>query len=76
MSAVYNQELSDEQIIHGLRNLVGYVENGTDAVIKIYQDDATKEFCVSIGRHCYVYDKSFRGCLIKAIKEHGDDYLK
>ena len=33
-----------------LRELCGYVENGTDTVVKIYQDDATRTFTVLVGK--------------------------
>lgn len=76
MSAIYNQTLSDEQIISGLRNLIGYVENGTDTTLTIMQDDATRTFSCRIGPKTYVHAQSFRECLIEAINKHGDDYLK
>lgn len=33
-----------------LRELCGYVENGSETVVKIYQDDATKTFTVLVGK--------------------------
>lgn len=33
-----------------IRNLMGYVENGTDTSVTIFQDDATRWFTVAIGR--------------------------
>lgn len=32
-----------------LRVLCGYVENGSDTAVKIYQDDATRTWCVQVG---------------------------
>ncbi|QIG76532.1 hypothetical protein EVC27_007 [Rhizobium phage RHph_I1_6] len=32
-----------------LRILCGYVENGSDTAVKVYQDDATKEWIVRVG---------------------------
>ncbi len=36
--------------LHNLRRLMGYVENGTSQTVKIFQDDATKEFFVTNGK--------------------------
>lgn len=33
-----------------IRNLMGYVENGTDTSVTLFQDDATRWFTVAIGR--------------------------
>lgn len=33
-----------------IRNLMGYIENGTDTSITLFQDDATRWFTVAIGR--------------------------
>lgn len=33
-----------------IRNLMGYVENGTDTSVTLFQDDATRSFTVAIGR--------------------------
>lgn len=32
-----------------IRELMGYVEDGSDVVVSIYQDDATKTFHVRVG---------------------------
>lgn len=33
-----------------IRNLMGYIENGTDTSVTLFQDDATRWFTVAIGR--------------------------
>lgn len=38
-----------EQRLQSLRKLCGYVENGTSETVCLYQDDATKEWVVSVG---------------------------
>lgn len=35
--------------ITGLRRLCGYVENGSDTPVSIFQDDATREWFVRVG---------------------------
>lgn len=35
--------------LRGLRELCGYVENGSDTVVKIFQDDATKDWLIKAG---------------------------
>ena len=49
-----------------LRDLCGYVENGTETSVKVFQDDATKEWVVRVGRDSYyghnmmaAFDKAF-----------------
>lgn len=36
-----------------LRNLMGYVENGTETVVKIFQDEATKDYFVKLRGESY-----------------------
>ena len=38
------------QAFDRLRRACGYVENGTSETVKIYQDDATREWVVTIGQ--------------------------
>jgi len=38
-----------EYVVDGIRNAIGYVENGTDTVLKISQDDATRTFHAKAG---------------------------
>lgn len=33
-----------------IRNLMGYIENGTDTSVTLFQDDATRWFTVAVGR--------------------------
>lgn len=62
-----------------LERLMGYVQNGTDGIINLYQDDATMDYGVShrtSGKTTYdwvVFDKSFVGAIDKAYNEHKDD---
>ena len=36
-----------------LRDLCGYVQNATDTVVTIFQDDATHDFIVKVGKKSY-----------------------
>ena len=56
-------------LLDGLRALCGYVENGTDSTVKIYQDDATKNWCVMVGKRGY-YNDSFESVLDDAIVDN------
>ena len=38
------------QLFDQLRDLMGYIENGTDTSVTLFQDDATRWFTVAIGR--------------------------
>jgi hypothetical protein len=41
---------------------MGYVENGTDTTVKIFQDDATRECFVVVGKKSY-FGPSFQQAL-------------
>ena len=43
----------DAARLKGLRELCGFVQNGSDTVIKIFQDDATREWVVKVGEESY-----------------------
>lgn len=61
-----------------LRILCGYVENGTDTVVKVFQDDATGEWCVRIGsetagRGRLYIGKDFLGAFETAFQDERND---
>lgn len=59
--------LTDTQRLDALRELCGYVENGSDTYVNIFQDDATRDWFVKCGRERF--DAScFRGVLDKVFK--------
>jgi hypothetical protein len=39
--------------IQTLRELCGYVENGTDTVVTVFQDDATRDWFVKVGKQTF-----------------------
>lgn len=67
-----SEEQRDAKLLEGLRRLCGYIENGSDTTVRIFQDDATREWGIGLGsglspRSKTYYDASFRGALQKAI---------
>lgn len=58
-----------------LVNLMGYVQNGTDETIRLFQDDATMHYFVSGGSSPRGWGESARSleqAIIQAHKRHGD----
>lgn len=60
-----------------LVDLMGHVQNGTDNVIKIFQDDATMSYCVGGGyqksRHWCEAEPSLEKAIVKAHEKHAGD---
>lgn len=54
-----------------LRDLCGFVENGTDGVVTIFQDDATREWVVKVGQKGY-HGPTMIAALDAAIQGEGD----
>lgn len=52
-----------------LRDILGYVENGTDVSVRIYQDDATRTWHVHVGQKGY-YADSLQAAIRKAHQVH------
>ena len=54
------------QTLESLRKLMGYVQNGSDETVSLFQDDATMDFMLRVGNKTYwgnyleqVIDKAF-----------------
>ncbi len=64
----------DAAISRDLRELCGYVEDGSSEVVLFFQDDATRDWCIKVGsgknQKCY-YAPSFRAALDKAMMKGG-----
>lgn len=60
-----------------LVDLMGHVQNGTDDIIKLFQDDATMSYCVGGGyqknRHWFEAEPSLERAIRKAHEKHGGD---
>lgn len=55
--------------LKGLRELCGYVQDGSDTKVRISQDDATREWIVQVGKDWY-HDSYFLGAIDRAIAEN------
>ena len=58
--------LSTRKTLESLRKLMGYVQNGSDETVYLFQDDATMDFMLRVGNKTYwgnyleqVIDKAF-----------------
>lgn len=73
---IWSEKMTPDQILDGLRNLCGYVENGSDTKVAIYQDDATKTWTVSVGMRKFknYHGESMSQALIEAIEEECKDW--
>lgn len=62
-----------------LERLMGYVQNGTDGIVSLFQDDATMDYGIShrapgkTTNDWTAYGKSLTGAINKAYNEHKDD---
>jgi len=54
-----------------LQELCGYVQDGSQTTVKLWQDDATRTYHVTIGKVSYC-GNSFSEALDKAIRARGD----
>ncbi len=61
----------DTELLNGLVDLMGYIQNGSDTIVKVFQDDATRTYHVRIGNTSLAstyWGNTFREALEKAIK--------
>lgn len=56
------------------RNVVGYVENGSDASVTLFQDDATKSWHLRVNNSTYSR-KEFHGTLDEVLNEAFKHYV-
>ena len=52
-------------------NLMGYVQNGTDTIVKLFQDDATMDYHVTVGENESEWGRSLAEALAKANAQYG-----
>lgn len=71
-------EANEPTIIQKLHGLIGYIQNGTDVAIRIFQDDVTKMYYITAGNNSYikweVYAASLEAVIDKAYKEYGEKF--
>jgi len=66
------QAINDSSRLKGLRELCGYIENGGGQSVSICQDDATKDWCVSVDHKHYVHGNSFTSAIDAALDKSTD----
>ena len=52
-------------------NLLGYVQNGTETTVKLFQDDATMDYHVTVGENESEWGRSLSEALAKANAQYG-----
>jgi hypothetical protein len=58
---------TDKELLDGLRDLCGYVEDGSSARVTILQDDATKDWFLLVDSRTIAYSTGFRSVISDAI---------
>lgn len=69
-----NEWRKKAELLDKLRETMGYIQNGTDQVVHIFQDDATLSYMVTVGTGVNrqgVSSPSFEGSILKAHQEFG-----
>lgn len=58
----------DKQRIDGIRKLAGYVEDGSDTTVQIFQDDATRSWLIKAGKDSW-HGSSLRDAIDAALNK-------
>lgn len=58
------------QTLNSLRKLMGYVQNGSDETVYLFQDDATMDYILRVGKKTY-WGFSLENVIEKAFKAEG-----
>jgi len=58
----------NHSVVNGLRHLMGYVQDGTETTVILFQDDATRDFIVKVGNTSYV-SGSMESAILKALQK-------
>jgi len=53
----------DAKRLHAIRELCGYVEDGSAQTVRIFQDDATKDWFICFGQHGREFARSFEAAI-------------
>ena len=67
-----SEDRKDAELLEGLRNLCGFVEDGSSEAVTIAQDDATKDWIVRVGglgSKRWWYGRSLKEALTSAMQE-------
>jgi hypothetical protein len=66
LSRALERAKKDADRLAGLRELMGYIEDGSSDTVRLFQDDATRSFFVKIGSREY-YGEGFKGAIDAAL---------
>ena len=58
---------TDKELLDGLRDLCGYVEDDSSSRVTILQDDATKDWLLRVESRTIAYSTGFRSVISDAI---------
>lgn len=58
------------QTLKSLRELMGYVQNGSDTTVSLFQDDATRDYILRVGKKRY-WGHSLENVIEKAFEAEG-----
>ena len=58
------------QTLNSLRKLMGYVQNGSDETVSLFQDDATMDYMLHVGNKTY-WGLSLENVIEKAFEAEG-----
>lgn len=67
--------MNNTDLFTKMRQLAGYVENGTDVSVRFYQDDATRTWHVHVGQRGY-YADSLEQAVQLAWEDNKPDHLE
>ena len=59
------------QTLESLRKLMGYVQNGSDETVSLFQDDATMDYMLRVGKKTY-WGLSLENVIEKSFEAEGD----
>lgn len=57
-----------------IRALMGYVQNGSDTVVTLFQDDTTHTYHVKVGKDNSYWGDSMKQAIDKAIKDNPPEF--
>ena len=59
------------QTLNHLKELMGYVQNGSDETVSLFQDDATMDYMLRVGKKTY-WGLSLENVIEKAFEAEGE----
>ena len=69
LKAKRESDKADAERLRGFIRLCGYVENGSDTVVTLFQDDATRAWYVKLNKTSYYHGNSARSAIDAAIEQ-------